>query len=92
MDLSYFILIISTILSCVSFLFVLKYNRLKDKPLVIILLMVSLSQLFWEQLPDYVYDINFILLISYVLQKKFNFCENGCSRCEFKKGMKNGKF
>jgi len=86
MDISLILYTSSTVVSIVSFLFVLYYCRFDDKPLLIVLCSFVIVQIFADELPNFLHDINFMLAIVYMLQTKFHIKKekSKCNYCKFK--------
>jgi len=77
---------ISASFSIVSLIFVLYYCRLNDKILILLLSTVVLAQIFWNELPSWTYDLEFVFLIFYILKTRFYIktTKDKCNDCNLR--------
>ena len=85
-DFSSYLFLFANTLTIVAFLVVLRYARKGNLCLLLLLGFTGTAQLFWEYLPAYVVDINYILFVLYSVSKTFYFKKQSkkCNGCNLK--------
>jgi len=88
--LTFLVLVFSTVVSVTSFLFVSYHSRFKKKELIFILFIMAFIQIFWQYLPEWSYDLVFVMLSLHLVKENFNIIgvsknkQATCQKCPLK--------